>query len=76
MILQALLHLHYFYPRSPCGERHFATCCAVVLEYFYPRSPCGERHETMPSIRHISYFYPRSPCGERPALAVLLMYNL
>ena len=33
-----------FYPRSPCGERHFEklfTYCSRL--YFYPRSPCGER---------------------------------
>ena len=34
----------YFYPRSPCGERHL--CGIPVAPYtanFYPRSPCGER---------------------------------
>ena len=34
----------YFYPRSPCGERHFLgpQRCAAFPD-FYPRSPCGER---------------------------------
>ena len=42
--------LHYlipsndFYPRSPCGERLFASLTVPnLLSYFYPRSPCGER---------------------------------
>ncbi len=35
---------HYFYPRSPCGERPIHTPrCVVCVIYFYPRSPCGER---------------------------------
>ena len=35
-----------FYPRSPCGERHQATCTqAHYIRYFYPRSPCGERRQ-------------------------------
>ena len=33
----------YFYPRSPCGERHKARFMQTALEHFYPRSPCGER---------------------------------
>ena len=34
----------YFYPRSPCGERHGKLLPAGILRrYFYPRSPCGER---------------------------------
>ena len=33
----------HFYPRSPCGERHY-FCLPVLFDfYFYPRSPCGER---------------------------------
>ena len=34
----------YFYPRSPCGERHVACGDRNKLCDFYPRSPCGERH--------------------------------
>ena len=34
-----------FYPRSPCGERHFSPNLCWCLSYFYPRSPCGERRE-------------------------------
>ena len=33
----------YFYPRSPCGERHRVLLFFAVGRYFYPRSPCGER---------------------------------
>ena len=59
---------HYFYPRSPCGERHLGAGQQNYLRgNFYPRSPCGER----PCRAEISesqhrHFYPRSPCGERP----------
>ena len=35
--------LHYFYPRSPCGERLLTLSLPLVTTYFYPRSPCGER---------------------------------
>ena len=56
----------HFYPRSPCGERHWPRVIVSPTLYFYPRSPCGER----PSSGSWSalpgwYFYPRSPCGER-----------
>ena len=34
----------YFYPRSPCGERHRRPGTTQWAYYFYPRSPCGERH--------------------------------
>ena len=33
----------YFYPRSPCGERHRGAYHVKRHENFYPRSPCGER---------------------------------
>ena len=34
----------YFYPRSPCGERHLTERLHWQVGHFYPRSPCGERH--------------------------------
>ena len=34
----------YFYPRSPCGERHVRRGFVALQQNFYPRSPCGERH--------------------------------
>ena len=33
----------YFYPRSPCGERHAIIHLSTPTSHFYPRSPCGER---------------------------------
>ena len=33
----------YFYPRSPCGERHVDGVISYRKINFYPRSPCGER---------------------------------
>ena len=58
-----------FYPRSPCGERHFDRDQQNGDRAdFYPRSPCGERPAKKglwPSRN--KNFYPRSPCGERPS---------
>ena len=40
-----------FYPRSPCGERHYNTLLKEnTISNFYPRSPCGERHKTRDNI--------------------------
>ena len=57
---------YYFYPRSPCGERHTGVSTTFPAYYFYPRSPCGERHDQRLTVTCASHFYPRSPCGERP----------
>ena len=38
---------NYFYPRSPCGERHIHAPNRRPYHYFYPRSPCGERPTDM-----------------------------
>ena len=35
--------IHYFYPRSPCGERRRTKHSTNPKNHFYPRSPCGER---------------------------------
>ena len=64
--LARLASCSYFYPRSPCGERH----CIIdiinnIIDHFYPRSPCGERQLRNPSRPGKINFYPRSPCGER-----------
>ena len=58
----------YFYPRSPCGERH-----PILLPRFQPglisihallaESDRGQN----PGPRKDTDFYPRSPCGERRA---------
>ena len=38
----------YFYPRSPCGERHpMGGHEEPFRSYFYPRSPCGERQSKL-----------------------------
>ena len=59
----------YFYPRSPCGERHRRPIFFGQAEkYFYPRSPCGERPKIHQWPAESHYFYPRSPCGERPVV--------
>ena len=56
----------YFYPRSPCGERHRGRYSQHQHEQnFYPRSPCGERPPPFLKFPSVGDFYPRSPCGER-----------
>ena len=58
---------HYFYPRSPRGERRLgAHRLSAGLGDFYPRSPRGERRLfTLSGGVNLGYFYPRSPRGER-----------
>ena len=56
----------YFYPRSPCGERHnYNHNHAALMPFLSTLSlrratckPCRTKHST-------NHFYPRSPCGER-----------
>ena len=57
----------YFYPRSPCGERHeIPSKWRSGTSNFYPRSPCGERLDKRCQFNgNNGNFYPRSPCGER-----------
>ena len=33
----------YFYPRPPCGGRHFQKGSLIAVDDFYPRPPCGGR---------------------------------
>ena len=40
----------HFYPRSPCGERHFRCPLKRSISNFYPRSPCGERLRKVPIL--------------------------
>ena len=56
---------YYFYPRSPCGERHTPIKAYNIIKDFYPRSPCGERRAPRITPTASRNFYPRSPCGER-----------
>ena len=59
----------YFYPRSPCGERHREQIGPLRHSGFLSTlslrraTPC----DTLLIYCHL-YFYPRSPCGERPRL--------
>ena len=57
---------HYFYPRSPCGERPCAVVVYQVAGQFLStlslrRATCG----CPCTASRRPYFYPRSPCGER-----------
>ncbi len=56
----------YFYPRSPCGERHHRyrfqkQIFAISIHALLAES---DGRCQIPSHRH-PHFYPRSPCGER-----------
>ena len=58
----------YFYPRSPCGERHgdaavYAGRHEISIHALLAESDGRQARPT----RKTCYFYPRSPCGERPA---------
>ena len=60
----------YFYPRSPCGERHEASTTANKALKFL--STLSLRRATFPGIVQFGFhphFYPRSPCGERQLAA-------
>ena len=59
--------MHYFYPRSPCGERLVnggvpSNCFGISIHALLAESDCG----CSGRCRYWGYFYPRSPCGERP----------
>ena len=56
----------YFYPRSPCGERHSKNPTTNIAGVFL--STLSLRRATINTNTINSgqaYFYPRSPCGER-----------
>ena len=56
----------YFYPRSPCGERHRVQDVLEAAGTFL--STLSLRRATCRQVRALNimlYFYPRSPCGER-----------
>ena len=59
--------MEFFYPRSPCGERHQGLHDLVQLPIHFlstlslRRATASKRSE--PSSWRL--FYPRSPCGER-----------
>ena len=56
----------YFYPRSPCGERHDSSALMKCQVKFLStlslrRATCAGSQQP----RGTTNFYPRSPCGER-----------
>ena len=56
----------YFYPRSPCGERHCGHEFGLGIPAFL--STLSLRRATVPERGRLPLaydFYPRSPCGER-----------
>ena len=66
-------HISYFYPRSPCGERHRAPPYNLMIHHTF-LSTLSLRRATLFFGRDAAesrYFYPRSPCGERRSLYAL-----
>ena len=59
---------NYFYPRSPCGERHIKPTNVLTLVQFLSTLSLRRATQAVYHVVHGTiYFYPRSPCGERPA---------
>ena len=56
IFLDLTLQERNFYPRSPCGERHFRRSIKRAICNFYPRSPCGERRECWTDPNHLFRF--------------------
>ena len=56
----------YFYPRSPCGERHAIIGCNPDIEGISIHALLAESDSArVNSMLTLIHFYPRSPCGER-----------
>ena len=56
----------YFYPRSPCGERHILCAVSVQIGGFLSTLSLRRATCIIDIINNvIDNFYPRSPCGER-----------
>ena len=61
-----LPHDSYFYPRSPCGERHSDPVTDKAWALISIHALLAESDGTpLFSLIPLCYFYPRSPCGER-----------
>ena len=60
-------YILYFYPRSPCGERHlcFIQTPAVIV-FLSTLSLRRATFNHLHGVGKLFHFYPRSPCGERP----------
>ena len=60
------VHLLYFNPRSPCGERLNHTADGLFAGGFQSTLPVwGATPASEERMLPSSYFNPRSPCGER-----------
>ena len=56
----------YFYPRSPCGERHRPAWISSTKHSISIHALLAESDQKGQSASiQANYFYPRSPCGER-----------
>ena len=65
----------YFYPRSPCGERHRLQDELTISILISIHALLAESDRQALHIIHAARnFYPRSPCGERPARCRII-YN-
>ena len=67
----------YFYPRSPCGERHQrhwldSTHRRISIHALLAESDIISPHSTPDN----GNFYPRSPCGERQASSERINRNI
>ena len=55
-----------FYPRSPCGERHFPPLLLRSIHEISIHALLAERDRAIAEdMARDHHFYPRSPCGER-----------
>ena len=63
-----LFTIQYFYPRSPCGERHYKVMPLLEDLQISIHALLAES-DAIVMLLYCSFqdFYPRSPCGERPA---------
>ena len=63
-------HRRYFYPRSPCGERHERLEVPGISRIISIHALLAESDGKKRTYRTTSrwHFYPRSPCGERPQI--------
>ena len=63
-----------FYPRSPCGERHYnLNLPSKPIDNFYPRSPCGERRTMTTTICTVSKFLSTLSLRRATAVGVILL---
>ena len=60
------LEIFYFYPHSPCGERHHAVEDKIKTKIISIHTLLAESDSctTAPKPYQLN-FYPHSPCGER-----------